>query len=173
MSLRTAGLVALYLVAIVAANQIITAYGPAAVLYVGAGLIAFNLVARDALHDAFEDHRLLKMAALIGTGAALSYILNADAAKIAVASAAAFTASEAVDAITYHMMRWRPWLERCNTSNVLSATVDTIVFFQLAFTAVPIALAFGQVCAKVAGGVVYSLLMERREHRDALLARHA
>jgi uncharacterized PurR-regulated membrane protein YhhQ (DUF165 family) len=173
MSLRTTGLIALYLAAIVAANQIITAYGPAAVLYVGAGLIAFNLVARDALHDAFHDHRLLKMAALIGTGALLSYVLNADAAKIAVASAAAFTASEALDAVSYHLLRWRPWLERCNASNVLSATVDTIVFFTLAFSAVPVALAFGQVCAKVAGGVVYSLLMQRRESRDALLARHA
>lgn len=173
MTRKTWGLIALYLAAIVAANQIITAYGPSAVLYVGAGLIAFNLVARDALHDAFAEHRLPKMAALILTGAVLSYVLNADAAKIAIASAAAFTASEAVDAISYHVMRWRPWLERCNTSNVLSATVDTIVFFQLAFGGVPIALAFAQVCAKVAGGVVYSLLMERREGRDALLARHA
>lgn len=171
MTLRTWGLIALYLAAIVAANQIITAYGPEAVLYVGAGLIAFNLVARDALHDAFAEHRLAKMAALILTGAVLSYVLNADAAKIAVASAAAFTASEAVDAISYHLMRWRPWLERCNTSNVLSATVDTIVFFQLAFGGVPVALAFAQVCAKVAGGVVYSLLMERRH--SALLPRHA
>lgn len=168
MSPKTWGLIALYLAAIVAANQIITAYGPSAVLYVGAGLIAFNLVARDALHDAFEDHRLLKMAALIGTGAVLSYVLNADAATIALASAAAFTASEVVDAVSYHLMRWRPWLERCNTSNVLSATVDTIVFFQLAFGGVPVALAFAQVCAKVAGGVVYSLLMERRATRMAV-----
>ncbi len=171
MSIRTWGLIALYLAAIVAANQIITEHGPSAVLYVGAGLIAFNLVARDALHDAFEAHRFVKMAALIITGAILSYVLNADAAKIALASGAAFAASEAVDALTYHAMRWRPWLERCNSSNVLSATVDTLVFFQLAFDAVPIALAFAQVCAKVAGGVVYSLAMERR--RGAVLARHA
>ncbi len=171
MTIKTWGLIALYLAAIVAANQIITVHGPAAVLYVGAGLIAFNLVARDALHDAFDDHRLLKMAALIATGAILSYILNADAARIALASGAAFAASEAVDALAYHAMRWRPWMERCNTSNVLSATVDTLVFFQLAFGSVPIGLAFAQVCAKVAGGVVYSLAMERRH--GAVLARHA
>src|SRR5690349_11980498 len=121
MSPKTGGLIALYLAAIVAANQIITAYGPSAVLYVGAGLIAFNLVARDRLHDAFEEQRFAKMAALILTGAVLSYVLNADAAKIAVASAAAFAASEAVDALSYHALRWRPWMERCNASNVLSA----------------------------------------------------
>jgi uncharacterized PurR-regulated membrane protein YhhQ (DUF165 family) len=173
MTARIAGLIVLYLAAIVAANQTIAAYGPSAVLYVGAGLIAFNLVARDILHDAFHEHRLAKMALLIATGAALSYTLNADAAKVALASAAAFAASEAVDAITYQAMRRRPWLARCNASNVLSAAVDTLVFFSLAFGGVPVALAFAQVCAKVAGGVVYSLLVEHREPRDALLARHA
>jgi uncharacterized PurR-regulated membrane protein YhhQ (DUF165 family) len=168
--LLTAALVALYLAAIVAANQIIAAHGPSAVLYVGAAFIAFNLVARDRLHDLFGEHRLPKMAALILTGAALSYVLNADAAKVAVASAVAFGASEAVDAVSYHALRWRPWLERSNTSNLLSATVDTIVFFQLAFGAVPIELAFAQVCAKLAGGLVYTLILNRRR---ALLPRHA
>lgn len=170
--MKTTALILTYLAAIIAANQIITEYGPSAVLYVGAGLIAFNLVARDALHDIFQHQRFAKMALLIGTGAMLSYALNADAAQIATASAIAFGASEAIDALSYHAMRWRPWLERCNTSNVLSATVDTIIFFQLAFGGVPVALAFAQVCAKVAGGVIYSLLMQRRR-QSALLPRHA
>lgn len=165
--LHTLSLIVLYLTAIVAANQIVAAYGPSASLYVAAGLIAFNLVARDRLHDLFAGRRLVKMGALIATGALLSYLLNADAARIALASGVAFAASEAVDATTYHVLRWRPWLERCNASNTLSATVDTLVFLQLAFGMLPVALVFAQVCAKVAGGVVYSLLMEQR-HADVL-----
>lgn len=168
--MKIAAAALLYLSALVAANEIIAAHGEAAVLYVGAGLIGFIIVARDFLHDLFEDHRLPKMAALIATGALLSYLLNADAAKIAVASAAAFAASEAVDAVTYHAMRRLPWLERSNSSNVLSATVDTVVFLELAFGAVPAQLAVAQIACKVAGGLVYTLLLERRR---AVLPRHA
>jgi len=162
MNIRMVLLIGTYLAAIIVANQIVAAYGPQASLYVAVGLIAFVLVARDALHDMFAQHRLLKMGALIGTGAILSYVLNADAAQIALASGVAFAASEAVDALTYHAMRGRQWLERCNASNVLSASVDTVVFLQLAFGFLPVALVVGQICAKVAGGVIYSLLMERR-----------
>jgi uncharacterized PurR-regulated membrane protein YhhQ (DUF165 family) len=48
--------------------------------------------------------------------------------------------------------------------------VDTIVFFAWAFHSVPFELAFAQIMCKIAGGVVYTLLLNRRR---ALLPRHA
>lgn len=168
----TWGLVALYLGVIVAANQIIAANGKTVVLYVGAGLVAFNLVSRDRLHDLFADHRVLKMGALILAGSAVSYIVNGNAAtaRIAEASAVAFLGSESLDAVTYGLLHKRPWLERSNTSNVLSATADTLIFFQLAFGSVPFELAFAQIACKVAGGYVYSVLLQRRRDRIAEVA---
>jgi hypothetical protein len=53
----TALFVSLYLAAFAAATLIIKAEGKAAVLYVGAALIGFNLVARDRLHDLFGASR--------------------------------------------------------------------------------------------------------------------
>lgn len=152
----------LFLAAIVAANLVITKYGQSAVLYVGASFVAFVFVMRDRLHDSFETHRVPKMAALILSGAAISYLMNADAEKIAVASGAAFLVGETLDWITYHSLRRREWLERSNVSNVVGAIADTIVFMALAFDTVPVALAFGQASCKIAGGFILSLALRRR-----------
>lgn len=162
--LQTAALVGLYLAAVIAANQIIAAEGKAAVLYVGAGLVGLTIVTRDRLHDLFADYRVLKMGLLIFAGSAISYLINGNAAtaRIAEASAAAFAVSESLDAVAYWALHRRPWLERSNTSNVVSATADTLIFFQIAFGAIPVELAFAQIAAKVAGGYVYSVLLQRR-----------
>lgn len=77
-------IVVLYLVAVVMANLIVTAFGPAATVPVAFALIGLNITARDRLHDAWHGKRLgLKMAGLIVAGGLLSWLINAGAARIA------------------------------------------------------------------------------------------
>jgi len=163
-------IVALYLAAIVAANLIVAAIGPAVSVLTALVFIGLNLTARDRLHDLWSGTGLRwKMAALIAAGGLLSWMMNADAARIAIASSVAFAASETVDALAYHFLRGRPWYERVNGSNTVSAAVDSFLFPALAFGAFLPLIVLGQFAAKVFGGGFWSWILKPRAAAVALL----
>ncbi len=167
---RTAGLVVLYLGAIVAANLIVTAHGPWITPYVAFALIGLDLTTRDALHDKFSGtQRWLALGALIAAGGLLSYLLNADAAKIATASVIAFVAAGIVDTLVYQALRHADRDTRVNASNVAAAAVDSVLFLYIAFDVVN-GITWVQFVAKVAGGAVWLLIFKAQR---GLLARYA
>jgi hypothetical protein len=156
--------VALYLAAIVLANLSVERWGPEVAIYNAFLLIGLDLVARDRLHDAWRGRWLWpRMAALIATGSLLSWLVNADAGKIALASFVAFAAASTADAFCYHGLRRLPWLERANGSNLVGAGVDSLVFPWIAFGAFLWPVVFGLFCAKVAGGLLWSLVLRHRQ----------
>jgi len=159
-----------YLLAITAANLITAHFAqrghPEVSVYTAFALVAFDFVARDRLHDAWGSRRWLYLGLLILAGSAISYIIARDSAtaQVAIASCVAFAAALTVDSVTYeiaHRAGWE-WLERSNASNVAAAAVDSAVFVAIAFPGFLFAVAFGQFTAKVAGGVIFSLLLSRR-----------
>jgi uncharacterized PurR-regulated membrane protein YhhQ (DUF165 family) len=159
---RTIGLVALYLAAIVAANLIVARFGPSATVIVAFLLIGLDITARDRLHEAWRGRNLwIKMAALIAGGSVLSWLLNRDAGPIALASFAAFAASGAADALTYHALRERAWMVKVNGSNMVSAALDSLIFPTLAFGTLLPWIVLGQFAAKVAGGAVWALILKK------------
>jgi hypothetical protein len=156
----TSVLILLYLAAIVAANLAVAAFGPAVTIVNAFVLIAFDLTARDVLHDRWQGRGLwLRMALLIGTGGAISYALNADAGSIAVASFVAFSVAGVLDGLTYQLLGDRTRLLRMNGSNVVGAAADSLIFPTLAFGALLPAIVIGQFAAKVAGGFLWSLVL--------------
>lgn len=170
-------LIGLYLAAIVAANLSVTHWGPKAVLWNALILIGLDLSCRDRLHDMFRPHLARNLAALILAGSALSYIVNRDTARIALASCIAFGAAAVADTLVYHWRRRRPWEERANTSNIAGAVVDSIVFPAIAF-GFPLSATFVMSLAsvKIAGGYVWSLILRERgnewEQRNKALYGH-
>jgi queuosine precursor transporter len=149
-----------YLGAVVAANLIIAAVGPAAVLPVAFSLVGLTMVARDRLHDAWHGEGLRwKMAALVGVGALLTVAINAGAWRIALASSVAFAVSETVNALVYQR-RW-PWLVRSNAGNVPNALTDSVLFIGIAFGGLW-GLMLLQAAIKIGGGVLWSLLLRSR-----------
>lgn len=161
MSLKTAVLVGLFLAAITAANLISAHYGPEASIYNAFALIGLTLVIRDQLHDQWREHRLPKMLALIVAGSVLAYLVTPDAGRVGLASGVAFLAAESVDALVYHAVRRWEWLERSNFSNFFGAAVDSLIFPTLAFGGVLWGITLGQFTAKVAGALLFSLLIAR------------
>lgn len=150
------------LAALAAANLTTAHFGPQASVYTALGLIALDLVARDALHDRLGGRaRIALMAALVVAGGLIAYAINRDAGPIAVASSSAFAAAFTVDALVYHAARRLPWLERSNLSNVAAAIVDSAVFVAVAFPGFLWSVAIGQTTAKIAGGLVIALALER------------
>lgn len=162
--------VVLYLGAIVLANLIVAAFGPASAIVVAFLFIGLDLTARDHLHDVWRGEGLLwKMGALIAAGSLLSWLLNRNAGPVAVASFVAFASAATVDAIVYHLLRRYPRWLRINGSNVPSAAVDSVVFPVLAFGGFPWAVILGQFLAKTLGGFLWSLVL-RRLDRQPLMA---
>lgn len=152
--------VAIYLGAIVLANLLVVWFGPAITVLNAFLFVGLDLTLRDRLHDRWSGDRLaLRMLALIAAGGALSYLLNRDAAQIALASVAAFALSAVADGLVYHLARGRSRLVRVNASNVVGAAVDSVLFPTLAFGAFMPVIVLGQFAAKTLGGLAWSLIL--------------
>lgn len=165
--MRTALFVVLYLGAIVAANLLATAYGPGATIVNAFFLVAFDLTARDVLHERWAGRGLIpKMAGLIAAGGLLSYALTSAAGPIAAASFVAFTVAAILDAATFALLGDRTRLVRINGSNVVGAAADSLLFPTLAFGGFLPLIVLGQFAAKVGGGFLWSLVI------NALSVRH-
>lgn len=156
-------LIGMYLAAIVAANLSITAFGPSMAIVNAFIFIALDLTSRDRLHEAWQGRWLwLKMALLIASGSVLSYLLNANAGPIALASFVAFAAAALSDTLVYTVLHDRAYLVKVNGSNVVSAAIDSIVFPVLAFGGFPILIIVGQFVAKTVGGALWAYLLQPR-----------
>jgi uncharacterized PurR-regulated membrane protein YhhQ (DUF165 family) len=75
--------------------------------------------------------------------------------------------SESVDTLVYHRLLHQPRLLRINGSNLLSALVDSVLFPALAF-GFPLlfGIMFWQFIAKVSGGFLWSLVIERYSKQE-------
>ena len=158
-------LIGLYLSAIVAANISVAAFGPAVSIVNAFVFIALDLTSRDCLHEAWHGRGMFwKMAALIATGSALSYLLNRGAGPIALASFVAFAVSASLDTLVYAILGSKSYQLKVNGSNIVSAAADSLIFPALAF-GLPVLwpIVIGQFIAKVLGGAIWSVLLRRRE----------
>lgn len=155
-------LIVLYLAALVLANLSVAHFGPASTIVNAFLFIGLDITTRDALHERWQHKNLWRnMGMLIGAGSLLSYLLNRDAGQIALASFLAFAAAGLVDTAIYHLMRRYPRLYKVNGSNVASSAVDSLVFPTVAFGAFMPWIFLGQFVAKVAGGYVWSVVLNK------------
>lgn len=146
-----------YAAAMLGANLLVAAYGPAISPVNAFFLIGLDLALRDWLHVRLRPWQMLAL--IVGTGA-LTYGLNPAAGMIAIASAVSFTAAATVDWATFAKLRGS-WMVRANGSNVAGAAVDSLLFPTLAFSALMPHIVLMQFVAKVAGGAVWALLFDR------------
>jgi hypothetical protein len=155
--------VLIYLAAIVAANLSVATFGPSVTIVNAFLLVGLDLTTRDALHERWRGNGLVwRMALLIAAGGAISYVLNASAAQIALASTVAFAVSATLDGLAYAFLEPYRRLVRVNGSNVVGAAADSLVFPTLAVGALLPAIVVGQFAAKVLGGFMWSLLLRGR-----------
>ena len=167
--MTTTLLVTAYLAAIVAANWIVSVWGPAASILTAFVLIGLIVTTRDRLHDAWGANLRRNMGALILGGSAISLLLGSGVTRIALASGAAFLVSESVDAFLYHFLRRRGWYERVNGSNAASSLVDSILFPWIAFGGLMPFITLGQWAAKTFGGAIWSWVLRPRQLATFLL----
>jgi len=150
----------IYIATLVAANIAIAWLGPSAMPVIAFLLIGLDLTLRDRLHDQWQGKYLWpRMFALIVGAGVISYALNPVSGRIAIASVTAFSVASLADAIVYHLLKGRSWSIRANGSNVVGATVDSLIFPLIGFgTALP-SIVLAQLVAKVSGGMLWALII--------------
>lgn len=147
-------LIAIYIVAMVAANLLVWWLGPWFSPINAFFLIGMDLTLRDVMQERLSRWQL---AGVIVAGGVITWGVNPSAAHIAVASTIAFVVSAVADWVVYTWLRSRPWLVRSNGSNVIGAAVDSIIFPTLAFGVFLPHIIAMQFAAKVVGGALWSL----------------
>ncbi len=155
-------MILLYLAAIVGANLLAARFGPSVTVVNAFLFIGLDLTSRDSLHEKWHGKGLLwKMGLLVATGSALSWVLNRNAGKIALASLVAFAAAGVVDAVVYEFARRRGVgkIRRINESNIAAAAVDSILFPTIAFGGFLPLITLGQFAAKVFGGAIWAWIL--------------
>jgi uncharacterized PurR-regulated membrane protein YhhQ (DUF165 family) len=149
--------------AIVLANLAANTLGASYTPIIGFILIGFDLVARDHLHEQWENHLRRNMLLLIATGSVVTIVVNVGATQIAIASCVAFTLAALVDTVVYQLFLRQHRLAKINLSNAASALTDSFIFPTLAF-GLPIlwGVVVGQFIAKALGGFLWSIVLGRR-----------
>lgn len=149
-------LVAVYAAAMVAANLLVWLLGPWFSPVNAFLLVGLDLTLRDVMQERLPRWQLFGAVAL---GGVLTFALNPAALRIALASAAAFTASALADWLAYSLLHRRSWLERANGSNIAGAVVDSALFPTLAFGAFLPGVIALQIAAKIGGGALWSIAL--------------
>lgn len=151
-------MIGIYIAAMVTANLLVWWLGPWFSPINSLLLIGLDLTLRDVMHDRLTRWQML---AVILAGGAITWGCNPAAAKIAIASAVAFSASAMVDWLAYTYLRHKPWMVRANGSNVAGAAVDSVLFPTLAFGAFLPHIVALQFTAKVTGGAMWAVLLKK------------
>jgi uncharacterized PurR-regulated membrane protein YhhQ (DUF165 family) len=149
--------IAIYLLAMTAANISVSTFGPWISPINSFLFIGLDLTLRDWLHVKLK---MSQMLLLILAGGVITYILNPTAGIIAIASASAFTASAIIDWVVFTKITGS-WLKRANASNVAGAAVDSIAFPTIAFGVLLPHIIALQFAAKIAGGAVWAVLINK------------
>ena len=147
-----------YAVAMIAANLLVATFGPSVTAINAFLLIGLDLTLRDWLHFRLKTWQMGCL--IVGTGG-LTYLLNPAAGMIAVASAVAFLAASIVDWAIF-VKTTGSWIKRANVSNTAGAAVDSLLFPTIAFGALMPEIVALQFVAKVAGGAVWSYVLEKK-----------
>lgn len=152
--------IVIYIAALIAANLAVAWFGPTAMPVIAFFLIGLDLTLRDRLHDRWRGRHLWpRMLGLIVMAGVVSYWLNPASGPIALASVVAFGLASLADAGAYHLLAGRAWTVRANGSNVVGATVDSLVFPVMAFGAALPSIVLAQLAAKIAGGMLWAMMI--------------
>lgn len=154
----------IYVGAIVTANFTVAIFGPSASPINAFLLIGLDLTIKDYLQIKMKPVQIML---LIITSGVISFALNPAIGIIAIASVTAFIVSSLVDYGVFSITKGS-WIRRANSSNLAGAVVDSILFPTIAFGAFMPIIVLMQIIAKVSGGFLFSLAINKRAIHEHL-----
>lgn len=151
---RESLLVAVYILAVAATTAISGALGPLASVLDSLPGIGLVIVIRGLLQDHWKVHTWFWMGVLILMGTLASLSVNATHPRVALASGTAFVFANITAGLLYPRNR--------RLSIVAFAVVDSFIFPALAFGTFMWWVVGGQIVAKIAGAIIWSLILLKR-----------
>jgi uncharacterized PurR-regulated membrane protein YhhQ (DUF165 family) len=151
-------LIAIYAVAIISANLLVSKFGPSITPINAFFLIGLDLALRNYL--ALKMSKFQMAAMIVGTGV-ISYAVNPATGMIAIASGVAFTLAALADWATFNTVSGQ-WMKRNLAGNSAGALVDSIIFPTIAFGSLMPVIVLAQFVAKVAGGTFFGYIIQKR-----------
>lgn len=152
----------IYVCALVAANLLVSFFGPWFSVINSFVLIGLDLTLRDKLHDKWDGNPF-KIGSLIVVAGATSHLLNPAAGQIAIASVIAFCLSMTADSFVYQKLKDQPWEKRTTGSNLAGAAVDSIAFPTIAFGGLMPEIVAMQFASKIIGGFVWTFVLKEKK----------
>lgn len=151
----------LYVLTAALANLLAFWLGPAYTKYIAFFIIPIDMVLRDRLHEQWKSNLWPRMLVLILAGSVVSFLINYQAYNIALASFLAFLIGSLSDAVVFSLVKG-DWRKRSILSNIPNAILDSVVFLYVAFGVTDPWLIGAQIVAKIAGGVLWTYLLDTR-----------
>ena len=150
----------IYILSLIAANLLVSYFGPWFSIINAFVLIGLDLTFRDKIHELWQG-KWLPMGGLIATASIISYFLNPASGMIAFASFMAFLVAMLVDTVVYQYLKDKPWAIKSNGSNVAGSMADSVIFPTIAFNALMPEIVLMQFLAKVFGGAVWVFIISK------------
>jgi hypothetical protein len=161
-----------YLLSFVCANLLVKWVGAYGLWFSSFFLIPFDFVVRCILHETWKGWKLIRNLFLLTAGSGIvTYIINHNAANIALGSICGFTAAQLGAGIFYQIFKKKAnWFFKINVSDLIAIVFDSICFQFIAFNIINPSVTAGQVAIKFAGGLLwYWILFKRIKIQNKLL----
>ncbi len=148
--------ISVYLLAFVIANFVVLWFGSNGLIFTALFLIPFDFVMRCVFHETWKGFELIaKMFILVLVAGVITYLINHETHKIAVASIIGFTAAQIFAGFMYQISIKKSYLLKVNTSDAIGIIVDSISFQLFAFGTVNWYIFSSQFMLKIIGGLFW------------------
>ena len=148
--------ISIYLFAFVLSNFIVLWFGANGLIFTALFLIPFDFAMRCLFHETWKGKELVfKLGALVLTASALTFLINQDALKIAIASSIGFISAQIFAGVFYQFFINRNYFIKVNGSDVIGILVDSIIFQLIAFSVLVPKITISQILLKIVGGLFW------------------
>jgi uncharacterized PurR-regulated membrane protein YhhQ (DUF165 family) len=148
--------ISIYLLAFVFSNFIVLWFGSTGLIFTALFLIPFDFVMRCIFHETWKGIELiLKMSLLVLVAGFLSYLINIETQKIAIASIVGFSVAQIFAGIFYQLTIKKSYFIKVNGSDAIGILIDSILFQMVAFSFIDFNITTSQFVLKLTGGLFW------------------
>lgn len=148
--------ISIYLLAFVLSNFIVLWFGNIGLIFTALFLIPFDFVMRCIFHETWKGFELItKMMLLVIVAGIITYLINYESKKIAIASIVGFAGAQITAGMFYQLVINKSYFVKVNGSDAVGIMFDSICFQLIAFGLISWQIFVSQFTLKVLGGLLW------------------
>lgn len=148
--------ISLYLLAFVLSNFIVLWFDAQGLIFTALFLIPFDFVIRCMFHEQWKGKELiLKLGMIALIASTLTFLINQNTLKIAIASSFGFIGAQIFAGVFYQFFIKCNYFIKVNGSDVIGILIDSIIFQLIAFSVIVPKITISQILLKIVGGLFW------------------